>query len=154
MMTKFLSRNGETHRVLHQDKDTCWMISFDDPKRPFNVAVAELDSFQRIPAPQDFAPKDSDLSPAAQKRLAIIQPLLDQDLAAITDHQLRRSIAKDIADNQNTTVRRVLRLYYRYLATGQVSFTKNKGITVNDTYDWAIKTLYFFSEKVFIKGYI
>ncbi len=153
MTTKFLARNGEVYRVLHQDSGTCWVISFSNPMEcPFCIAAEELGSFERIQAPQEFDPEDSDLSPAAKQRLALIQPLLDQDLAAITDHQLRRSIAKDIADNQNTTVRRVLRLYYRYLATGQVSFSKNKGITVNDTYDWAIKTLYFSAKKFSLRA--
>lgn len=78
------------------------MISYDDPvKRPFCVAATEMDSFQRVPAPQDFVPEECDLSLAAQKRLALIQPLLDVN--AITDRQLRLSIAKDIAKRQNTT---------------------------------------------------
>ena len=127
MTSKFLSRNDETFRVLIQSKDTCWMISFDDStKRPFCMAAVEMENFQRVPAPDDFAPEDCDLSPAAQKRLALIQPLLDQNLAIITDQRLRTSVAKDNASNQNTTVRRVLRLYYRYLATGQISFSKNR----------------------------
>ena len=64
-------------------------------------------------------------------------------MEAITDRQLRLSIAKDIAKQQNTTPRRVLRLYYRYLATGQVAFSKNREVNVNKTYEWAIKTFYF-----------
>ena len=35
-------------------------------------------------------------------------------------------------------MRRVLRLYYRYLATGGVTFSKNREVTVNETYDWAM----------------
>ncbi len=44
-------------------------------------------------------------------------------------------------------VRRILRLYYRYLATGQVAFSKNREISINKTYDWAIKTLYFSAKR-------
>lgn len=106
MTSKFLSRNG-----------------FDNPmERPFCVTASELSSFYRVPAPQDFSPKEQDLSSATQQRLALIQPLLDRNMEAITDRQLRLSIAKDIAKQQNTTPRRVLRLYYRYLATGQVAY--------------------------------
>jgi len=104
-----------------------------------------MNSFRRVPAPQDFVPEECDLSLAAQKRLALIQPLLDVD--AITDRQLRLPIAKDIAKRQNTTARRVLRLYYRYLATGQVAFSKNREVNVNKTYEWAIKTLYFSAKR-------
>ena len=153
MTSKFLSRNGEIFHVLHQDDDGCWMISFDSPtERPFHVSAAEMDSFQRVPAPQDFSLEDFNLSPAAQKRLAIIQPLLDRDMAAVTDHRLRLSVAKNIAAKQNTTVRRVLRLYYRYLATGQVAFSKKREVSANDTYDWAIKTLYFAAKKFSLRA--
>ena len=153
MTSKFLSRNGEIYRLLLQNEDSCWMISFDDSTRcPFCITAAELDSFQRVPAPQDFAPEDQDLSPAAQKRLALIQPLLDRDMDAVADRQLRLSIAKDIAKKRNTTPRRVLRLYYRYLATGQVAFSKNRENTVNDTYEWAIKTLYFSAKRFSLRA--
>ena len=151
MTSKFLSRNGEIYRVLIENEDTCWVISYDDPvKRPFCVTASELSSFKRVPAPQDFVPEECDLSLAAQKRLALIQPLLDVN--AITDRQLRLSIAKDIAKRQNTTPRRVLRLYYRYLATGQVAFSKNRESTVNDTYEWAIKTLYFSAKRFSLRA--
>ena len=153
MTSRFLSRNGETYRVLHQDNDGCWLISCDNTtERPFCAAAAEMDSFQRVPAPQDFSSEDCNLSPAAQKRLELIQPLLEQNEAAITDRRLRVSIAKGIADGQNTTVRRVLRLYYRYLATGQVAFSKKREISTHDTYDWAIKTLYFSAKRLSLRA--
>ncbi len=153
MISKFLSRNGETYRVLIEDRDTCWVISFDDSTRcPFCVSATEMDDFQRVPAPQDFVPEECDLSHAAQKRLALIQSLLDRDMDAVTDRPLRLSIAKDIAKRQNTTPRRVLRLYYRYLATGQVAFSKNRESTVNDTYEWAIKTLYFSAKRFSLRA--
>lgn len=153
MISKFLSRNGEIYRLLHQNEDSCWMISFENPtERPFSVTTAEMDSFQHVPAPQDFISETGSLSPAAQKRIALIRPLLDQGEDAITDRQLRLSIAKDIAGRENTTVRRVLRLYYRYLATGQVAFSKNREITVNKTYEWAIKTLYFSAKRFSLRA--
>ena len=153
MISKFLSRNGEAYRVLLENEDSCWMISSDDPTRcPFCVSAAEMDSFQHIQAPQDFTLGSSHPTPAEQKRLALIQPLLDRDMDAVTDRQLRLSIAKDIAKRQNTTPRRVLRLYYRYLATGQVAFSKNREVNGNKTYEWAIKTLYFSAKKFSLRA--
>ena len=153
MTSKFLSRNGEIYRVLLENEDTCWMISFENPmERPFCIAASELDSFQRVPAPQDFVSEINNPTPAAQQRLALIQPLLDRNMEAITDRQVRNSIAKDIATRGHTTPRRVLRLYYRYLATGQVAFSKNREVTVNETYDWAIKTLYFSAKKFSLRA--
>ena len=66
MTSKFLSRNGETYRVLLENEDTCWVISYDEPtKHPFCIAASEMDSFQRIPAPQNFSLGKQELSPAA-----------------------------------------------------------------------------------------
>jgi len=153
MASKFLSRNGEIYRILLENEDTFWLISFENPmERPFCIATSELDSFQRVPMPQDFAPEEQNLSFAAQQRLALIQPLLDQGEDAIIDRQVRLSIAKDIAKQQNTTPRRVLRLYYRYLATGQVAFSKNREVNVNKAYEWAIKTLYFSAKKFSLRA--
>ena len=102
MTSKFLSRNGEIYRVLLENTDTFWLISFDNPmERPFCVTASELSSFYRVPAPKDFSPKEQDLSSAAQQRLTLIHPLLDRNMEAITDRQLRLSIAKDIAKQQN-----------------------------------------------------
>lgn len=153
MTSKFLSRSGEIYRVLLENEDTCWVISYDEPtKPPFCVAATEMDSFQRVPAPQNFSLGEQELSPAAQQRLTLIQPLLNQDADAITNRKLRNSIAKGIADKANTTMRRILRLYYRYLATGEVTFSKNREITVNEAYDWAIKTLYFSAQKFSLRA--
>ncbi len=150
---KIFQRNREICRVLLENEDTYWLISFDNPmERPFCIAAVELDSFQRVPAPQDFVPEECGLSLAVQKRLALIQPLLNRDMDAVTDRQLRLSMAKNIAKRQNTTPRRVLRLYYRYLATGQIAFSKDREITVNDTYEWAIKTLYFSAKRFSLRA--
>ena len=129
------------------------MISFDNPtERPFSATTADMDGFQHVPAPQDFVSEINNPTPAAQQRLALIQPLLDRNMEAITDRQVRNSIAKDIATRGHTTPRRVLRLYYRYLATGQVAFSKKREVTVNETYDWAIKTLYFSAKKFSLRA--
>lgn len=84
MTSKFLSRNGEIYRILLEKEDTFWLISFENPmERSFCIAASELDSFQRVPMPQNFAPEEQNLSSAAQQRLALIQPLLDQGEDAI-----------------------------------------------------------------------
>lgn len=45
-----------------------------------------------------------------------------------------------------------MRLYYRYLATELVAFSKNRESTVNNTYEWAIKTLYFSAKKFSLRA--
>ncbi len=49
-------------------------------------------------APQELTSENCNLYPAAQKRLALIRPLLDHDMDAVTDHQLRLSVSKDIEE--------------------------------------------------------
>ena len=65
------------------------------------------------------------LTAAQQSRLSLIQPLLDAQPRSITDRSCRLSIAKEIAKEQGTTYKRVLQLYYRYLA--QEVLTKGNG---------------------------
>lgn len=43
-------------------------------------------------------------------------------------------------------------MYYRYLATGQVAFSKNREVNVNKTYEWAIKTLYFSAKRFSLRA--
>ena len=153
MTAKFVSRNGEAFRILHQTDDAVWLISVDNPtEKPFRIASLELESFDRITAPEGFLLELSEISSATQKRLEMIQPLLDTEPDSIIDRHLRRSIANRVAVQNNTTSRRVLRLYYRYLATGQVSFSKNREKSLNKTYDWAIKTFYFSAKKFSLRA--
>ena len=86
MASEFLSRNGEIYRILLQNSDICWMISFDNStERPFSAAAAEMGSFQRVSAPQDSALASNHSTPVERKRLALIQPLLERNMDAITD---------------------------------------------------------------------
>lgn len=62
MASKFIERNGEVYRVLHQGDDACWTISFDGPERSFCIALEEMQNLQRIQAPLNFVPEDGNLS--------------------------------------------------------------------------------------------
>ena len=153
MTAKFVSRNGEAFRILYQSEDAVWLISVDNPtEKPFRTALSELESFERIATPEGFLLEPPEFSPATQKRLEMIQPLLDAEPDSIIDRRLRRSIANSVAAQNHTTSRRVLRLYYRYLATGQVSFSKSREKSINKTYDWAIKTFYFSAKKFSLRA--
>ena len=93
-----------------------------------------------------------ELSAAGQKRLELIQPLLDAGNAAITDKQYRLQVSKDIAERHFTTSRTVLKLYHRYLATGQLLSPKARAPSVNPDYEWAIKTFYFSAKRLSLRG--
>ena len=115
MRNQFVERNGEKFKVLASDGSGAWLISYDSPAAPF--FVGDMDAYQRTVPP---SAQGGELSAAGQKRLELIQPLLDAGNAAITDKQYRLNVAKDIALSHATTPRTVLKLYYRYLATGQL----------------------------------
>ena len=143
----WMQRNGETYRVLVQEGDGCWLISYDSPAAPF--FVGDMDAYQRIVPP---SVQSGELSAAGQKRLELIQPLLDAGNAAITDKQYRLQVSKDIAERHSTTSRTVLRLYHRYLATGQLLSPKARAPSVNPDYEWAIRTFYFSAKKLSLRG--
>lgn len=146
-MSQFVERNGALFKVLASDGEGAWLISHDSPAAPF--FVTDLNAYQRTLPPQL---PDSELSAAAQKRLELIQPLLDAGDTAVMDKQHRLNVAKDIAERHSTTSRTVLKLYYRYLATGQLLSPKARAPSVNPDFDWAIKTFYFSAKKLSLRG--
>lgn len=147
MHNQFVERNGALFKVLASDGGGAWLISHDSPAAPF--FVVDMAAYQRTLPPQL---PDSELSSAAQKRLELIQPLLDAGDAAVTDKQYRLNVAKDIAERHSTTPRTVLKLYYRYLATGQLLSPKARAPSVNPDYEWAIRSFYFSAKKLSLRS--
>ena len=146
-MSQFVERNGALFKVLASDGEGAWLISHDSPAAPF--FVGDMDAYQRALPPQL---PDSELSAAAQKRLELIQPLLDAGDAAVMDRQYRLQVSRDIAERHSTTPRTVLKLYYRYLATGQLLSPKARAPSVNSDYEWAIRTFYFSAKKLSLRS--
>lgn len=147
MKNLWMQRHGEIYRVLVQEGSGCWLISYDSPAAPF--FVGDMGEYERTTPP--LSP-DGQLSEAAQKRAAIIAPLIVAGDAAITDKANRSKIARLIAAAHSTTPRRVLRLYYRYIATGQLLSPKARSPTANPDFDWAIKKFYYSAKKLSLRG--
>ena len=147
MMVKFVSYNGVAYRVLHTGEGGMWLISYEEPTNPFFYIG---DGLERIQTPEGFLEQSSrkKLTAAQQSRLALIHPLLDAQPRSITDRSYRLALAKEIAREQGTTYKRVLRLYYRYLVQGVLTSPKNcGGRESRPEFDWAIKTFYFSAKK-------
>ena len=147
MTAKFVSYNGMAYRVLHTGEGGMWLISYEEPTNPFFYIG---DGLERIQTPEEFLEQSSKkkLTAAQQSRLALIHPLLDAQPRSITDRSYRLALAKEIAREQGTTYKRVLRLYYRYLAQGVLTSPKNcGGRESRPEFDWAIKTFYFSAKK-------
>ena len=146
-MSQFVERNGELFKVLVLEGPGAWLISHDSPASPF--FVGDMDAYQRTLPP---SAQGGELSAAGQKRLELIQPLLDAGDAAVMDKQYRLNIAKDIAERYSTTHRTVLKLFYRYLATGQLLSPKARAPSTNPDFDWAIRTFYFSAKKLSLRS--
>lgn len=147
MHNQFVERNGEKFKVLASDGSGAWLISYDSPAAPF--FVGDMNAYQRA-LPLQLP--DSELSAAAQKRLELIRPLLDAGDTAVMDKEYRLQVSRDIAERHSTTPRTVLKLYYRYLATGQLLSPKARAPSVNPDFDWAIKTFYFSAKKLSLRS--
>ena len=153
-IVRFVSCAGQQYRVLHTSLLGAWLISYEEPGTPLFVAKADLERFERIKTPESFICYSSTakLSKAQYERLAIIQPLLDER-QCICDKVIRREIAAKVAQIHHTSIRRVLRLYYRYLATGVLVAGKpSRKPTKNETYDWAIRTFYYSSKRLSLRA--
>lgn len=146
----FLECFGVRYRVLRQQTDGTWLICYDKAAAPFFVSTAVLEKYRRIQTPEEALKGTASTKTASEeRRLLLIQPLIsDED--CMTDRAKRRSLAKQQAQEYNTTSRRVLRIYYRWLATGSVSAPPKQGKSrmmedVKTLYDEAIETYYFSS---------
>lgn len=152
-VTRFVKDSSGVYRVLLDDGGGMWLISYGSPLAPIFVAEKDRWQFERIPTPADYeGHSDKVISFAQAERMALIRPLLDGGNQAITNKAYRLAEAKRIAEEHDTTPRRVLRLYYRYLATGRLTGKKERAPKSNETYDWAIRTFYFSAKRFSLKA--
>ncbi|MBM6927610.1 hypothetical protein H6B51_17255, partial [Pseudoflavonifractor phocaeensis] len=137
---RFVKQSGAIYRVLLETPAGCWLIDCNGPSPPF--FAANLDSYERVPAPESWISEQT-MTPAQEARLQMIQPLLDCD-DCISDKSLRYRIAAEAAQQHQTTTRRILRLYYRYLATGQLTQKRSQQTgKSNQMIERAIRRYYF-----------
>lgn len=150
-MIRFVQRpTGEIFRVLQASDCGLWLISFDEPAVPLFVSSA--DGLERIETPASFlAAQKRSLTKAEERRLALIQPLLD-DERCMTDRDHRLSIVKEISANSGTTTKRVLRIYYRYLAKGELGSHPGRESKRRPEFDWAIQRFYFSAKRLSLRA--
>ena len=150
----FFECAGVRYRILQKSTVGNWLICFDQPAAPFYISEPAMENYQRIPTPDPViegmtAPKAK--TPASEKRLALIAPLTE-DETCITDKDQRRRLAEQQAEANHTTLRRILRLYYRFLAWGSVDGPTKQcksrlEVRRRRQYDEAIEAYYFSSAK-------
>ena len=153
-MNRYAERNGEVFRVLLQEGEGAWLISCQTPAAPFfaaQVAVFTPYAASSSHEASSLIASSNPESPAQAKRLRLIQPLLDET-RCITDRAFRSSLARETARQNGTTSRRILRLYYRYLATGKLMEERERKPFENEVYNWAIRTFYFSAKKLSLRA--
>ncbi len=150
-MIRFMQRQtGEIFRMLLEADGGMWLISFDEPTAPFFVASA-ID-LERIETPVSFlTAQKRPLTQAEERRLALIQPLLD-DERCITNKGHRLNIVKEISASSNTTTKRILRIYYRYLAKGELGTHLIREPKKQPVFDWAIQKYYFSAKRLSLRA--
>lgn len=146
---RFVKQSGAIYRVLLETPAGCWLIDCNGPSPPF--FAANLDSYERVPAPESWVSEQT-MTPAQEARLQMIQPLLDCD-DCISDKSLRYRIAAEAAQQHQTTTRRILRLYYRYLATGQLAQKRTQQASKgNHMIEQAIRRYYFGAKRLSLRS--
>lgn len=147
---RFVKQSGVIYRVLLETPVGCWLIDCNDPSPPF--FTADISKYERVPAPEIWISAQT-MTPAQEARLQMIQPLLDCD-DCIPDKSLRYRMAAKAAQQHQTTARRILRLYYRYVATGQVTAKREprKRTQNNQAIERAIRQYYYGSKRLSLRA--
>lgn len=150
-MIRFMQRQtGEFFRVLQQSEQGLWLISYQEPAAPFFVASA--DGLERIETPAPFLDaQQRTLTQAEERRLALIRPILD-DERCIVDREYRLNMVKEIAASTKTTTKRILRIYYRYLARGELGSHPGRKPQKRPDYAWAIQKFYYSAKKLSLRA--
>lgn len=150
-MIRFIQRaTGEILRVLLESDGGLWLISHTEPAAPFFVSSA--DGLERIETPASFLTvQKRPLTQAEEKRLALIQPMVD-DEQCIVDKSHRLNMVKEISASFSTTTKRILRIYYRYLAKGELGTHSVREPKKQPVFDWAIQHFYFSAKKLSLRA--
>ena len=146
---RFVCRLGVVFRILKSQPDGYWLIDCDSPSPPF--FEAHMDRYERVPAPAGWM-DDTQTTPAQEARLQMIQPLLNCD-DCISDKSLRYRMAAEAAQQHDTNTRRILHIYYMYMATGRTAKKRTKNATQsNQMIERAIRRYYYGSKRLSLRA--
>jgi len=153
----FYNIGSERYKVILTTENGKWLISFDNPSAPIFSIDENMRNYEKIETPKEYIEniefEELNLSKAEERRYAMIEPLLSDDIY-IYDKSSRNELAKKCAESFGTTKKRVLRLYFQYMAKRTLIKRKNSTVSNNDKYkefDWAIKKYYFSAKRISIK---
>ena len=146
--------SGRLFNLLLKEEAGGWLISYDEPTAPFLVHWPALEEqYIRAQTPLEYEKYACDAvsTPARKYRLEMIAPLL-ADNTCITDKKTRKAKAQEIAEKYAVSIRRVLRVYYHYLATRILTVEKRRSAVDKPDFDWAIRTFYYSSKRLSLRA--
>lgn len=153
----FYEISGELFREVLMKEGGAWLISYENPTAPKYVSKNELRRYQKIEPPEQYLidiDRNLEKTDGQTKREGLIAPLLE-DVIYITDKTARLELAKKIAAESNTTVKRVQTLFYRSLAGRPLVEKRKEKESLNKdeqkNFSWAINTYYFSAKKMSLK---
>lgn len=114
----FVDVSGEVFKVVLKENNGAWLVSYENPCTPKFVSEQELRAYPIIEPPEEYLKyidKQKNLTDGQRKRLHIIAELVDSEIY-ITNKKIRNQKVKEIADREQTTVKRIQKLYFRHLA--------------------------------------
>ena len=150
----FIDVSGEMFRIVLRVNDGAWIISYENPCTPKFVSGKELKSCPIVEPPQEYLKyidKQKNPTDGQQKRLSLISELMEDGIY-IMDRQRRNQRIKEIADREQTTVKRIQKLYFRHLAGRSLveerQIPEKPQTQEQKDFTWAIDTFYYSAKKM------
>lgn len=154
----FYEISAEVYKRILKTEDGEWLISYENPTSPFFVNNEQVYGYKRIQTPDEYIKviQTEPQTDAEQKRIRMIQELID-DPIFIADKKKRKDKVKELASKNHTTERRIIRMFYRYLAKGVIlmEHEKKTDIELSEQYkkfDWAIRTYYYSAKRMSLRA--
>ena len=154
----FIDIAGEVYRILSKTERGAWIISYENPCSPKYVSEQDLKAYVRIEPPQEYLEyidRQKNPTDGQQKRLSLITELMEEEIY-IMDRKARNQKIKEMAEREETTVKRIRKLYFRQLA-GRSLVEERKPPEKQETQEqkdfrWAVDTFYYSAKKMSLRS--
>ena len=154
----FVDVSGEVFKVVLKENNGAWLVSYENPCTPKFVSEQELRAYPIIEPPEEYLKyidKQKNLTDGQRKRLHIIAELVDSEIY-ITNKKIRNQKVKEIADREQTTVKRIQKLYFRHLAGRSLveerQIPKKTQTQEQKDFTWAVDTFYYSAKKMSLRS--
>ena len=154
----FVDVSGEVFKVVLKENNGAWLVAYENPCMPKFVSEQELRAYPIIEPPEEYLKyidKQKNLTDGQRKRLHIIAELVDSEIY-ITDKKIRNQKVKEIADREQTTVRRIQKLYFRHLAGRSLveerQIPEKPQTQEQKDFTWAVDTFYYSAKKMSLRS--